>query len=81
MLNVNVHVSNKTLKFRTGISEAALKDFLHKEILAKYSFLYKQNKDNTAPDGNSLESFLQGMLQQMQVQIEQHVNQAMDGQD
>lgn len=76
---VNVHVANKKMKCRAGISEAALKQFLNKEILERYSFLYKQKQDNSAPDGGSLESFLQQMLQQMQESIEQHVNSAMDG--
>jgi hypothetical protein len=39
---VNVHVADKSLKFRSGISETALKQFLNNEILMKYSFLYKQ---------------------------------------
>lgn len=76
---VNVHVANKKLKFKSGLSHQALNDFLNTEILTKYSFLYKQKQDNSSPEGGDLESFLQQMLQQMQVSIEQHVNSAMDG--
>lgn len=61
------------------ISDAALKQFLDAEIFEKYSFLYKQRADNTAPNGENLEIWLQKMLAQMQVSIENHVNAAMDG--
>ena len=63
---VNVHVANKKLKFKSGLSHQALNDFLNTEILTKYSFLYKQKQDNSSPEGGDLESFLQQMLQQMQ---------------
>jgi hypothetical protein len=48
---VNVHVADKSLKFRSGISETALKQFLNNEILMKYSFLYKQK---TVREGSTL---------------------------
>jgi len=76
---VNVHVADKKLKFKSGLSEASLKEFLNSEVLEKYSFLFKQKADNTSPQGGDLESWLQKMLSQMQASIENHVNSAMDG--
>lgn len=76
---VNVHVADKKLKFKAGLSESALREFLNSEVLEKYSFLFKQKADNTAPNGGDLESWLQKMLSQMQSSIETHVNSAMDG--
>lgn len=61
------------------MSDAALKQFLSNEIFDKYSFLYKQQSENAAPNGEGLESWLQKMLSQMQRAIENHVNSAMDG--
>ena len=61
------------------LSESALRDFLNTEVLEKYSFLFKQKADNTAPNGSDLETWLQKMLSQMQSSIETHVNSAMDG--
>eukprot|EP00598_Pedospumella_elongata_P003758 CAMPEP_0184974990 /NCGR_PEP_ID=MMETSP1098-20130426/6334_1 /TAXON_ID=89044 /ORGANISM="Spumella elongata, Strain CCAP 955/1" /LENGTH=590 /DNA_ID=CAMNT_0027497665 /DNA_START=60 /DNA_END=1835 /DNA_ORIENTATION=- len=76
---VNVHVSDKKLKFKAGLSQDSLKSFLSNEVLEKYSFLFKQKGENSAPDGSGLEQWLQTLLGQMQTSIEQHVNSAMDG--
>ena len=67
------------ISYPNRLSEAALKDFLKSEVLDKYSFLYKQKSENTAPNGSNLESWLQKMLAQMQTSIQNHVNSAMDG--
>jgi hypothetical protein len=48
-------------------------------VLDKYSFLFKQKGENSAPDGSGLEAWLQALLGQMQTSIEQHINSAMDG--
>ena len=61
------------------LSKEALKSFLSDEVLDKYSFLFKQRHENSAPDGSNLEPWLQALLGQMQTSIEQHVNSAMDG--
>ena len=62
-----------------SVSREQLNQFLQTEVLAKYSFLFKQKTDSAAPDGGSLEDWLQSMLGQMQRSIEHHVNSAMDG--
>jgi hypothetical protein len=61
------------------LTQDALRSFLSKEVLEKYSFLFKQKHENSAPDGSNLEPWLQALLGQMQTSIEQHVNSAMDG--
>lgn len=77
---VNVQVAdNKKLRFKSEVSSENLSQFLKNEVLQKYSFLFKQKSDNSAPDGDSLEDWLQQMLAQMQKSIEQHVNSAMNG--
>jgi hypothetical protein len=52
---------------------------LDAEVFEKYCFLYKQASDNAAPTGGNIEAWLQQMLAQMQLSIENHVNSAMDG--
>lgn len=76
---VNVHVSDRKLKFKGALSEKALRDFLTNVVLSKYSFLFQQREEDAAPDGSSLQSWIQKMLADMQSSIEQHVNSAMDG--
>jgi hypothetical protein len=61
------------------LSQETLKTFLSNEVLDKYSFLFKQKGENSAPDGSGLEAWLQALLGQMQTSIEQHINSAMDG--
>lgn len=61
------------------MSDANLRRFLEIEVFDKYSFLYKQAADNAAPTGGNIEAWLQQMLAQMQISIENHVNSAMDG--
>lgn len=78
---VNVHISEKKLKLKGALSDKALTDFLSTEVLSKYSFLFKQLSDDTAPDGSSLHVWIQRMLSDMQKSIEQHVNSAMDPQN
>ena len=65
--------------FLCRLSQDSLKTFLSSEVLEKYSFLFKQRGENSAPDGTGLEQWLQALLGQMQTSIEQHVNSAMDG--
>lgn len=60
------------------LSQTMLKQFLSHEVLDRYSFLFKQKTENSSPDGDSLESWLQSLLAQMQASIEQHVQSAMD---
>ena len=77
---VNVHVAdNRKMKFKSKLSSEDLSKFLGDEVLAKYSFLFRQATDTSAPNGSNLEEWLQQMLAQMQTSIESHVNSAMDG--
>jgi len=76
---VNVHVSDRKYKFKSGLPKEALQQFLSTEVLSKYSFLFKQKSENSAPNGTNLEPWLQSLLGQMQTSIENHVNSAMDG--
>lgn len=76
---VNVHVSDRKLKFKGSLSDKVLRDFLSTEVLGKYSFLFRQMEEDTAPDGSSLQDWIQKMLGDMQASIEQHINSAMEG--
>ena len=77
---VNVHVSDKKMKFKGGLQEGKLKDFLDSEILDKYSILFKQTEENSSPDGSTnIQGWLQKLLAEMQKSIEMHVNNAMSG--
>jgi hypothetical protein len=85
-INCVHHCSPLTLTAATTVdahahrlTQDALRSFLSKEVLEKYSFLFKQKHENSAPDGSNLEPWLQALLGQMQTSIEQHVNSAMDG--
>ena len=76
---VNVHVSDKKMKFRGGLQDKNLKAFLDQEILEKYSLLFKQDVEGMAPDGaTSIQGWLQKLLAEMQKSIEMHVNNAMN---
>jgi chromosome segregation ATPase len=76
---VNVHVNDTRHKFKSKVSQTGLKSFLEAEVFEKYCFLYKQASDNAAPTGGNIEAWLQQMLAQMQLSIENHVNSAMEG--
>jgi hypothetical protein len=79
---VNVHVSDKRMKFRGGLQDDKLRAFLDSEILEKYSILFKQHDEGSAPDGvTSIQGWLQKLLGEMQKSIEGHVNNAMAGDD
>jgi len=77
---VNVHVSDKKMKFKGGLQDNKLKDFLDREILEKYSIMFKQKEEGSSPDGTtSIQGWLQKLLAEMQRSIETHVNNAMAG--
>lgn len=76
---VNVHVTDKKLKFKANLSEKALRSFILNDVLENYSFLYKQEKEDQSPQGTDLHTWVQYMLTEMQSSIEQHVHAAMDG--
>ena len=77
---VNVHVSDKVMKFKSSVPEKSLKSFLTTDVLAKYSYLFKQDHEDSSPiEKESLQVWIQRMLSTMQKSIEDHVNAAMDG--
>ena len=78
---VNVHVSGKNIKTKGGLEQEKLQEFLHEQVLQKYSFLFEQRGEDLAPDGSSLQQWLQSLLNEMQVTIEKHVNNALNQQD
>lgn len=75
---VNVQVSGKSARFKGGLEDGKLNTFLKEQVLSKYSFLFEQKAEGVAPDGRPLSEWLQGLLGEMQVTIEKHVNNAMD---
>jgi hypothetical protein len=72
-------VVNPVVLCVSRLTQESLRNFLSTEVLEKYSFLFKQKNENSAPDGSNLEPWLQALLGQMQTSIEQHVQSAMDG--
>jgi hypothetical protein len=76
---VTITVATTVYAHAHRLTQDALRSFLSKEVLEKYSFLFKQKHENSAPDGSNMEPWLQALLGQMQTSIEQHVNSAMDG--
>jgi len=53
---VNVHISDKKMKFQSKTSEIELRQFLEEKVLSKFVFLYNQEHDDIAPDGKLLTS-------------------------
>lgn len=77
---VNVHVGDRNLKFKSGVPEEALREFITSEVLMKYNFLFKQRQENSSPDeAQSIQVWVQMMLERMQSVIEQHVHSATSG--
>lgn len=74
---VNVHISDKRFNFKGGVAESALRTFITKEVLSKYSFLFKQRNEQDSPvEHEPLQSWVQRILSDMQKSIEDHVNSA-----
>eukprot|EP01041_Mallomonas_annulata_P001969 gene1969-3826_t len=73
---VNVQVADKKLKFKSGVPEDALRDFLMKDVLDKYTFLFSQQGESTAPDGSAIQPWIQKILNEMQKTIDHHINTA-----
>lgn len=77
---VNVHISDKKMRFQSKTSETELRSFLEQNVLNKFVYLYKQEHDDTAPDGKTpLRQWVTRMLSEMQESIESHINNAMKG--
>jgi hypothetical protein len=75
-----MHHSSHTFIFAFcySLPQNSLKDFITNEVLAHYTFLFKQLGENSGPDGSDIQSWVQHMLFSMQEMIEQHVHTAMD---
>jgi hypothetical protein len=75
---VNVQVSDKRLKFKASLDEKKLRQFLTQEVLMSFSFLFKQEKEDSSPiAGVPVNVWVQQMLADMQSSIEQHVEAAL----
>jgi hypothetical protein len=76
---VNVTVANNKIKAKAALNEKSLKSFLTTEVLSKYSFLFKQQDEESSPvEKEPLQVWIQKMLNNMQTSIEDHVNNAMN---
>lgn len=76
---VNVTVANNKIKAKAALNEKSLKTFLTTEVLSKYSFLFKQQDEESSPvEKEPLQVWIQKMLNNMQTSIEDHVNNAMN---
>ena len=76
---VNVTVANNKIKAKSALNEKSLKSFLTTEVLSKYSFLFKQQDEESSPvEKEPLQVWIQKMLNNMQTSIEDHVNNAMN---
>ena len=63
-----------------SVSDVTLREFLSKEVLEKYTFLFKQRQENASPEeGRSIQQWVEQMLRNMQTAIEQHVYKAIEG--
>ena len=75
---VNVTVASSKIKAKASLNEKALKTFLTTEVLSKYSFLFKQQDEESSPvEKEPLQVWIQKMLNNMQQSIEDHVNNAL----
>ena len=68
---------------QSGLAENSIRNFIMKEVLSKYTFLFKQEGENGGPQDGSAESddlqeWIQKMLYLMQESIEQHIEGAMN---
>ncbi len=76
---VNVTVANSKIKAKASLNDKTLKTFLTTEVLSKYSFLFKQQDEESSPvDKEPLQVWIQKMLNNMQQSIEDHVNNALN---
>lgn len=76
--SVNVHVADKKLKFKSSLNEKALQQFITSEVLTNFTFLFKQDKEDSSPvRGMTVSVWIQQMLSDMQLSIEAHVNSAL----
>lgn len=77
---VNVHIPDKKMNLKSSVSDVTLREFLSKEVLEKYTFLFKQRQENASPEeGRSIQQWVEQMLRNMQTAIEQHVYKAIEG--
>lgn len=61
-----------------SVPEEELNNFLRKEVLSKYTFLFRQEIENASPQsGIELQNFMQTALSEMQSVIEGHIHTAM----
>lgn len=73
---VNVSVQDKKLKFKSSVPEDALREFLLRDVLDKYTFLFQQPADNVGPDGKPIQPWVERILGEMQRTIDVHINTA-----
>lgn len=71
---VNVHAGDKKLKFKSGLQETRLQDFLVNDVLRKHTYLFEQPSEDSGPDGSPLQPWVQRVLQEMQRSIDHHIN-------
>ena len=54
-----------------------LREYLLNNILEKYTYLFNQKEENTDPNGKPIQPWIQTMLNEMQKNIDAHINNAL----
>lgn len=70
---VNVHLGNEDMDCRSSMPHDVIRNLIEREILPRFSKIFVQSSEGTAPDGTKLDSWLEGMLGEMQGAIEGHL--------
>ena len=70
---VNVVVQDKKIKVESAVDRTAMQNEIQEKVLQPYSQIFKQERDDAAPDGSDLGAFIQDMLSKMQASIQEHI--------
>jgi len=73
---VNVQMAeDKSMSFKAPLPREKIRHFVQDQVLPKFAKIFAQPKDGCAPDGkNSLDTWLQKVLVEMQHTIEKHLS-------
>jgi hypothetical protein len=70
---VNVHLGDQTLGCKAPLPQKTIRNLVEHQILPNFTSIFLQAEEGAGPGGATLDTWLEGLLAEMQSSIERHL--------
>jgi chromosome segregation ATPase len=78
---VNVHLGEQTLGCKAPLPQKTIRNLVEHQILPNFTSIFLQAEEGAGPGGATLDTWLEGLLAEMQSSIERHLKHVFQNED